>query len=241
MGILIAATIIGLWASTLFSLLFLDLGKLPLLVMLMAIVWQTFLDTGLFITAHDAMHGLVCRKNRQINNWLGSAAISMYALFPYEKFLKKHWLHHRCPASSLDPDFHDGRDTRLIAWYFHFLKGYWSWRRFILLLALFGFLSYALHISLINLTLFWVIPLLLSSLQLFYFGTFLPHREPKEGYSHPHRAQSNHLPIFWSLITCYHFGYHLEHHEHPEVPWWKLAEIYRQKRMMLMLEKQNDI
>jgi beta-carotene ketolase (CrtW type) len=47
------------------------------------------------------------------------------------------------------------------------------------------------------------------------------------GYTNPHRAQSNPLPIFWSFITCYHFGYHQEHHEYPHVPWWKLPEIHK--------------
>jgi beta-carotene/zeaxanthin 4-ketolase len=64
-------------------------------------------------------------------------------------------------------------------------------------------------------------------LQLFYFGTFLTHREPTEGYTNPHRTTSNHFSHFWSFITCYHFGYHKEHHEYPQLPWWKLPEIYQ--------------
>ena len=172
------------------------------------------------------MHGLVCPQNLQLNNLIGSAALWMYGLFPYEKLLRKHWLHHRYPASSLDPDFHDGKQEQFFAWYFHFMKGYWSWRRLGGLLAIFAFLSYGLHIPLLNLVLFWALPSILSSLQLFYFGTFLPHRKPQGGYRNPHRTQSNALPIFWSFITCYHFGYHLQHHEHPDVPWWQLPEIY---------------
>jgi beta-carotene ketolase (CrtW type) len=65
---------------------------------------------------------------------------------------------------------------------------------------------------------------------LFYFGTFLPHREPEEGYSNIHCAQSNSLPVFWSFITCYHFGYHQEHHEYPHVPWWHLPVIYKDQK-----------
>ncbi|MFB2979106.1 fatty acid desaturase [Microseira sp. BLCC-F43] len=50
------------------------------------------------------------------------------------------------------------------------------------------------------------------------------------GYTNPHRCQSNSLSTFWSFITCYHFGYHEEHHEYPEVPWWQLP-IIRKRRI----------
>lgn len=29
-----------------------------------------------------------------------------------------------------------------------------------------------------------------------------------------------------SFLTCYYFGYHLEHHLYPNVPWWRLPERY---------------
>ena len=64
-------------------------------------------------------------------------------------------------------------------------------------------------------------------MQLFYFGTFLPHSEPEGGYSEPHRAKSTSYPVWLSFITCYHFGYHEEHHEYPHVCWWQLPEIYQ--------------
>jgi fatty acid desaturase len=50
-------------------------------------------------------------------------------------------------------------------------------------------------------------------------GTYLPHRAPTtEGvkvsdYPDEHRSRSNDMPTWLSLITCYHFGYHREHHE----------------------------
>jgi beta-carotene ketolase (CrtW type) len=225
-GILIALSIMGLWAGSLFLLLSLNISKIHILTILAAILWQTFLYTGLFITAHDAMHGAVFPKNPKINNFIGEVALFIYALFSYKKLLKKHWLHHYHPASEIDPDFHNGKQTNFFAWYFHFLKGYWSWRQFIGIMMVFYVFNYILHISATNLNLFWVIPSILSSVQLFYFGTFLPHKEPKGGYVDPHRAQSSPRPIFWSFITCYHFGYHKEHHEYPHVPWWQLPVIY---------------
>ncbi|HYD98464.1 MAG TPA: fatty acid desaturase, partial [Alphaproteobacteria bacterium] len=28
-----------------------------------------------------------------------------------------------------------------------------------------------------------------------------------------------------SLLTCYHFGHHHEHHLRPDVPWWRLPSL----------------
>lgn len=229
-GILIAFVIIGLWAASLIFLMSLNISKLHTLWIFPAILCQTFLYTGLFITAHDAMHGVVFPQNHKINNWIGSLSVLLYALFSYDKLLKKHWLHHHHPATELDPDFHDSKHKNFFAWYFHFMQRYWSWTRIIGLIIIFNVVSYTLHIPEKNLTLFWVIPSLLSSVQLFYFGTFLPHREPEQGYNNIHCAQSNPLPIFWSFITCYHFGYHKEHHEYPHVPWWNLPVIYKMQK-----------
>ena len=232
-GILMAIAIIATWAISIICLLTIDATKLNLLVILPIVLWQTFLYTGLFITAHDAMHGVVLPQNLSINHFVGKVAVSLYALFDYNKLLKKHWLHHQNPASSLDPDFHHAQQQNVLIWYLQFMQGYWSWRQVVALTLLFNLATYTLHIPDRNLVLFWIIPSLLSSAQLFFFGTFLPHREPTGGYQNIHRAQSTPLPIFWSFLACYHFGYHQEHHEYPQVPWWKLPLVYRQRQEVL--------
>jgi beta-carotene ketolase (CrtW type) len=229
-GILIAFVIIGIWAISLIFLLSRNISELSILWTLPAILWQTFLYTGLFITAHDAMHGVVFPNNPRINHFVGKVAVLLYALFSYNKLLKKHWSHHQKPATKLDPDFHDGTHKNFFAWYLNFMKGYWSWVQLIALVVTFHAIHHMLHIPEDNLVLFWVIPSILSSVQLFYFGTFLPHREPEGGYNNIHCTQSNSLPVFWSFITCYHFGYHEEHHEYPHVPWWHLPVIYRMRQ-----------
>jgi beta-carotene/zeaxanthin 4-ketolase len=226
-GLLIALLIICLWAVNLTFLLDLDFSKIPIWAIAIAIVWQMFLYTGLFITAHDAMHGVIYRQNKKINHLIGSLAVWLYGFFSYQQLLKNHWLHHHHPASELDPDFHDGKHKNGINWYFHFMKRYWSWNQFIGMTIAFSLSSYVFHISQINFILFLIIPLILSSIQLFYFGTYLPHREPETGYIRPHSAQSLSLPLFWSFIACYHFGYHLEHHQYPHIPWWQLPKVYQ--------------
>jgi beta-carotene ketolase (CrtW type) len=77
-----------------------------------------------------------------------------------------------------------------------------------------------------NILLFFAVPGLLSSFQLFYFGTFLPHRHLRQPgaaiFADQHRARSNQYGYLASLLTCFHFGYHHEHHDHPREPWWRL-------------------
>jgi beta-carotene/zeaxanthin 4-ketolase len=197
---------------------------------LVAILWQTFIYTGLFITAHDAMHGAVFPQNPQVNAFVGKLSLLAYGLLSYRRLLQKHWQHHKYPASELDPDFHNGTNTNPIAWYFHFMKGYWDWRQIIGLSPIFYLSQSWLGVSEINLILFWAIPPLLSSVQLFYFGTFLTHKEPKGGHTNPYRAKTYRLPVVLSFITCYHFGYHEEHHAYPSAPWWQLPAIHKLKK-----------
>jgi fatty acid desaturase len=229
-GLVIAVILILLWTSFLCLFLSWEISWLHLGQIIIAICCQTFLYTGLFITAHEAMHGLVYPPNPKINHLIGSIAVLLYAFFPYQKLLNKHWLHHLYPASFLDPDFHHGINTSFWGWYYHFLKVYWNWRRLGIFLSIISLITYIIPINLLNLLVFALLPSLLSSLQLFYFGTFLPHRQPPRGYQLPHNAQSIALPAFWSFITCYHFGYHQEHHQYPQTPWWQLPQIYQDKK-----------
>jgi beta-carotene ketolase (CrtW type) len=228
-GLIIAGIVMTVWAISLIVLLSLDISNRGWWVGC-AMIWQMFLYTGLFITAHDAMHGSVFPKNRKINDFIGTLVLLCYGLFDYQFLLKKHHLHHQHPGSELDPDFHDLKHKNFFAWYFAFMCRYWSWLRLFALILIFRVLYHLVHIPEDNLTLFWVVPSIASSLQLFFFGTFLPHREPKGGYTNPHFAQSTPLPVFLSFITCYHFGYHKEHHEHPGIPWWQLPEVYKAGR-----------
>ena len=228
-GLCIAITIISAWGLGLSLLLTLDVTRPNSVLLLMGVLCQTFLYTGLFITAHDAMHGTVCPAYPRINNTIGAIAVRLYALFSYRKLLVKHSTHHRTPASAADPDFHDGEHSGFLAWYLRFMKEYLSWGQIIGMAVVFQIMEYVLMVPTINLILFWVSPALLSTLQLFYFGTYLPHRLPEGGYNNPHRARSNTYSVLWSFITCYHFGYHWEHHEYPYLPWWQLPTTRKTK------------
>ncbi|MBX7205402.1 MAG: fatty acid desaturase [Bacteroidia bacterium] len=178
---------------------------------------QMHLYTGLFITAHDAMHGTVSR-NKKINGAIGRLSLLLYAALPYNSILPKHHLHHKHVATAADPDYHEGN---FIRWYLRFIFQYLSWRQFIIPAVVFNLLHYALHIPQANLIFFWILPSVLSTIQLFYFGTYLPHKNPEQLHNaHKSRSQGkNHL---WGFVSCYFFGYHYEHHDQPHLPWWQL-------------------
>lgn len=79
-----------------------------------------------------------------------------------------------------------------------------------------------LGVPVANLLLLWALPAIASSVQLFLFGTWLPHRPGGADFADAHRARSTGFPWIVSLLTCFHFGYHHEHHRSPHVPWWRL-------------------
>ncbi len=226
-GLIAAASIIILWTVNLIYLLTAEVS-LENWNLIPQFFLQILLYTGLFITAHDSMHGLVTHKNRRLNNGIGQLALSLFALFSLKKMLPKHMDHHAYPASGKDPDFHDQKKTSLLTWYVKFFITYASLVQLAGMAIVYNILLHVFKIDPLNLILFWLIPSLVSSFQLFYFGTYLPHRETDSGYVDEHRARSNDYPEWLSFLTCYHFGYHLEHHRYPWVQWWKLPRVRRE-------------
>lgn len=226
LGLFIALLVLLAWATSLVYFLGQDIGE-RLWLVIPALLWLTFLYTGLFITAHDAMHGAILPGRHRWNGAIGAFCLFIYALFPYNKIRRNHFEHHRHPGSPKDPDYHDGVRSGFWPWCLHFLRGYITWWQIVGMALIFNILHHFLRIPVANLLLFWVTPSLLSTLQLFYFGTYLPHREPAGGYEDRHHARSNDYSPFWSFLSCYHFGYHWEHHEYPGTPWWRLPEKRR--------------
>lgn len=226
-GVLAAGLILSGWAALLVVLLSADLRSFTWWI-LPAMALQTFLYTGLFITAHDAMHRTLAPDYPLINRGFGVAATALYALFSFKKLQEAHRRHHDHPASEKDPDFHDeGKDSTL-SWYLRFMRTYLSPWQLLGMAAVFNLLHLLAGVALPNLILFWVVPALASTWQLFYFGTVLPHRRPPQGYADEHRARSNDYSPILSFLTCYHFGYHWEHHQRPDLPWWRLPTYRRE-------------
>lgn len=211
-GLWIALLVIACWMSSTLLLMqwTLNFGN-PLLYVF--ILLQMHLYTGLFITAHDAMHGTVS-GNRAINNAVGYLTTFFYAAFWYPKLYKKHHQHHNHVHTTDDPDYHEGG---FIAWYVRFIRNYLSIWQVIFMAVLFNILK--LYVAQANLILFWVLPSLLSTLQLFYFGTYQPHKGQHDNIYQSRTQRKNHVAAF---LSCYFFGYHYEHHASPGTPWWQL-------------------
>jgi len=209
------------WLGTLTALLLTPLsGGIPLWAPL-AVAALTWLYTGMFITAHDAMHGTICPSWPRLNHALGAVAAGAYAMFDYRKLRTAHHRHHGTPAQEGDPDWHDGHHPHPLRWFLAFMRRYLTWGQWVRLTLTF-FTLHALF-PLENLLLFWTLPSLISTVQLFFFGTWMPHREPEGGHTNPHNARSGYYHPVVSLLTCFHFGgYHQEHHEQPHQPWWRL-------------------
>ena len=221
-GLTLAAGIIGSWvvlqlAGAQLPLAGRWLAAAPLLIAL--ICW---LDVGLFIVAHDAMHGSLAPGRPELNRWVGRVALALYAGFTFDRLRPKHLAHHRAPGSSDDPDFHAPGPRLFWRWYLAFFRQYFGLRELAGMACLAALYLLLLRGPLSNLLLFWAIPALLSSLQLFLFGTWLPHRHSEMPFADRHRARSSDLGRLASLISCFHFGYHLEHHRSPHLPWWAL-------------------
>ncbi|NUQ81743.1 MAG: fatty acid desaturase [Bacteroidetes bacterium] len=213
----IALLIILLWTGSLVFMLSLELTDASLWFWLpLFILIQTHLFTGLFITAHDAMHHLITPSLR-LNHAIGWICSLLFMFNRYDQLYPKHHDHHRYPATDRDPDFATGGFFR---WYGSFVRQYVTVFQILAVAVLFNLL--ALWIPQTNLILFWVIPSVLSTIQLFYFGTYLPHRGTHPA-DNPHKARSFTGGPAAAFFTCYFFGYHYEHHDRPYLAWWRLA------------------
>ena len=220
----IAIGIISLWFASLIALLRLELEQVPLIAIFIAVWLRAFLHTGMFIIIHDSIHGVVS-NNQKLNDFMGYVAAFLYAILPYQTLASNHRIHHRYPATEQDPDFYQDNPRNFWLWYGSFMKDYQKGNQFWILFwgmtVIFWILIF-LGAAIPTIFLFWVIPIIISSLQLFTFGIYLPHRPQPQGYSDRHRAKSNSYSVWLSFITCYHFGYHWEHHQYPNLPWYKL-------------------
>lgn len=235
-GLAFALAVLLVWTASLFWLLASDLHTWSVPALVMVVVLRSLVQTALFIVGHDAMHGTLLPEQPKANDGLGQLVLTLYALLPWRRSRLNHRRHHRAPGSLRDPDFHGGRG--LAGWFRRFLGAYLPWPRLLALvsawclLALLGGSHWPQ--AALRLLLAWILPLLLSALQLFVVGTVLPHRRA-EACGNRHRAESLALPPWLSLLACYHFGYHWEHHEYPNVPWFGLAGVRRQHLEQLQL------
>lgn len=226
-GLMLASAIISAWAVVHVACVFfvpVTVDRLWLIVPM--VVLQTWLYVGLFIVAHDCMHGSLVPFRPEINRWVGRLCLTLYAGFSFDNLNRKHHLHHRHSGTADDPDFDETPPHGFWHWYYRFFTEYFGWREYLFISALTLVYILVLGADLTNVLLFWALPALLSSLQLFTFGTYLPHRPVGGSFLDRHNARTNNYSWWLSLLSCFHFGYHHEHHLTPDVPWWRLPRAH---------------
>jgi beta-carotene ketolase (CrtW type) len=225
-GVFISISVISLWLISIVFLMNCTVDFSSPWVYVFVLI-QMHLYTGLFITAHDGMHGTILPGNKKVNFVIGQICTILYAVFPFSKLKNKHFEHHDFVHTHDDPDYYDGN---FFSWYISFIRQYISWWQILIMAIIFNVLK--IYIPQQNLLLFWVLPSLMSTFQLFYFGTYLPHKGEHNNVYHSKSQSKNH---FFAFLSCYFFGYHYEHHHSPATPWWLLWKVKEQE--ILIAEK----
>ncbi len=223
-GLALAWAVIGAWAVLhiyAVHVFELSLAVLPLVpVMMLALCW---LSVGLFIISHDAIHGSLAPGRPRINRAMGWLVMTLYAGFDYDRLKTNHDLHHVSPGTAEDPDFSASHPRAFVPWFREFFMRHFGLRPLIFVNSVVLVYWLVIGAPTLNIVLFYGIPALGSAVQLFYFGTYRPHRhEGEPRFADQHRARSSGYPWLVSLLSCYHFGYHHEHHLYPHEPWWRL-------------------
>ena len=191
------------------------------------VLLQAWLSTGLFIVAHDCMHGSFAPGRPALNTAVGTICLGAYAGLSYRVLHPKHHAHHAAPGTDADPDFNPAAPRNAWRWFLRFFTGYYTHAQ-IVRITLAAIAYMLLGASLVNIVVFWAIPALLALGQLFLFGTYLPHRHEATPFADAHNARGNGYSRLGSLATCFNFGtYHHEHHLSPATPWWRLPRVDR--------------
>lgn len=205
-----------------------ELSWANLPVALMIAVVQCWLSVGVFIICHDAMHGSLVPGNPKANAGIASVLLFLYAGFKWRTLRDAHFTHHKLSGKAGDPDFDEDHPDSFVQWYWTFFKRYFGWQSLIFVHTAVALYWLVLGIPFVQIVVLYGAPALLSSLQLFYFGTYRPHHHAAiKPFADSHNTRSDSFGTLVSLATCFHFGYHLEHHRRPDVPWWALPGAKR--------------
>lgn len=222
MGVFIALSVIILWGGHLAYVLL----NIPVAWdnpwMYLHILIQAYLFTGLFITAHDAMHGNISQK-KWVNTILGYTSSFLFAGMYYKRLRKNHGMHHKYSATEKDPDFYV-HSQNFFKWWGVFMWRYVTIIQLVFMAIFFNLLLLIPGVTELNALLYWALPAIFGTLQLFWVGVYWPHRMPHHEEMGPHKARTQTKNHLWAMLSCYFFGYHREHHNDPRTPWWRLYQ-----------------
>lgn len=219
-GSALAAAILAAWLAIHLYGVFAWSPAAPAALLLVPV--QAWLSVGLFIISHDAIHGSLAPHRPRVNRAFGRLSMTLYAGFDYDRLAENHRLHHEAPGTADDPDFSAGNPDHALRWGREFFSRHFTLRPLIFVNVVVATYWLVLGASMLNIFLFYGVPALASAAQLFYFGTYRPHRHA-DAFADHHNARSDRMHPALALLTCYNFGgYHHEHHLFPSEPWWRL-------------------
>lgn len=222
-GLALAALVFAGWLSLhIYGLFVFELSWRTLPVALAMAAVQCWLSVGLFIVSHDAMHGSLVPGGKRINGVIGGTLLFLYAGFIWPRMRSAHFDHHRHAGRAGDPDFDEHHPTLFWRWYATFIQRYFGWNSILFVSTVVTVYWLVFQVPMAQIVLLYGLPAIASSLQLFYFGTWRPHNHRHGTFADTHNARSEEFGTLVSLATCFHFGYHHEHHLAPNVPWWRL-------------------
>ena len=134
-GLLLAACVIGGWAAVHIYSVFFHALSAPIWITLALIAVQCWLYAGMFIVAHDTMHGSLVPNKPKSNAVIGKAIMFVYAGFDWEYMRKAHHAHHRSPGTQQDPDFNADNPNAFWPWYYKFFTQYFGIKQIIILVC----------------------------------------------------------------------------------------------------------
>jgi beta-carotene/zeaxanthin 4-ketolase len=225
-GIAATAAMIGTWLIVhIWAMISFEISAATWMLVPAIFALQCWLSVGMFIVAHDAMHGSLAPGRPKLNSAIGAFVLFLYAGFAWRILRDAHFDHHRHAGTAHDPDFHADDPHNFWPWYAQFLRRYFGWQSGAYVWTVVLTYYFILDVPPENILFLYGMPAILSSLQLFYFGTYRPHRhlaDPQSSFADRHNARTDNFGTLKSLFSCFHFGYHHEHHLSPNIPWWGL-------------------
>jgi beta-carotene ketolase (CrtW type) len=184
--------------------------------------WLVCCFTGLFILAHEAIHGTLLPGHPRLGHALGWLFAFAYAFMDYGRLRARHAEHHRAPGRETDPDAHPS--GRFLPHFAVFLFRYLRLSQLALLVFAGNAVGQAGHTRAMLCA--YVGPAVVSTLIVFTVGIFLVHHPKLRAAGvadERHRSVGVDLGGAGSLLAILFFNTHWLHHEHPHLTWLQLG------------------
>ncbi len=198
--------------------------------------WLVFCFTGLFILAHEAIHGTLVPGHPRLGHALGWLFAFAYAAMDYRTLRARHREHHASPGRALDPDAH--QSGHFLPHFGGFVYRYLRVWQVALLVLVGNQLGQAGYTRAMLCA--YVGPVVASTLIVFTVGIFLVHHPSlwRAGLADErHRSVGVDLGGAGSLLAILFFNTHWLHHEHPHLTWVQLGRYRaREPRWVSLFE-----